>query len=184
VVSQWPDESCLLPFITGFFGKADALANGQAVKAARSNAVPMKVNLAIIGCCDEAVILKERFDYAVRRHLMGLDAPVLLAEHIFELTVRGTEGVVDRYLHIVMAFANTRIVADVNVRASRHRQMDAYLIRVARMMPLTRLRDNNARRGYVLVHIVKSLGLLSNPGLNGFGVVNAFKGDLERSLHE
>jgi hypothetical protein len=71
----------------------------------------------------------ERFDYAVRRHLMGLDAPVLLAEHIFELTVRGTEGVVDRYLHIVMAFANTRIVADVNVRASRHRQMDAYLIR-------------------------------------------------------
>jgi len=58
------------------------------------------------------VILKERFDYAVRRHLMGLDAPVLLAEHIFELTVRGTEGVVDRYLHIVMAFANTRIVAE------------------------------------------------------------------------
>jgi hypothetical protein len=52
------------------------------------------------------------------------------------------------------------------------------------MMPLTRLRDDNARRGYVLVHIVKSLGLLSNPGLNGFGVVNAFKGDLERSLHE
>ena len=43
---------------------------------------------------------------------MGLDAPVLLAEHIFELTVRGTEGVVDRYLHIVMAFANTRIVAE------------------------------------------------------------------------
>jgi hypothetical protein len=114
----------------------------------------------------------------------GLDAPLLLSEHIFELTVRGTEGVVDRYLHIVMAFADTWNVADVNVRASRHCQMDAYLIGVTRMMPRAGFRDDNARRGYVLVHIVEPFGLLSNPGLNGFGVINAFKGDLERSLHE
>jgi hypothetical protein len=115
---------------------------------------------------------------------MGLDVPVPLAEHIFELTVSGTEGVMDRHLHIVVAFANTRIVVDVYVRASRHRQMDANLIGVACVMPLRGLSDDNACRGYVLVHMVELFGLLSNPGLNGFGVANAFKGDLKRSLHD
>ena len=72
---------------------------------------------------------------------MGLDVPLPLAEHIFELTVSGTEGVMDRHLHIVVAFANTRIVVDVYVRASRHRQMDANLIGVACVMPLRGLSD-------------------------------------------
>src|SRR5258706_3715208 len=64
------------------------------------------------------------------------------------------------------------------------RQMDANLIRGACIMPRRGLSDDNACRGYVLAHMVELLGLLSNPGLNGFGVANAFKGDLKRSLHD
>jgi hypothetical protein len=122
MLSQWSDESCLLPFIAGLFGEADALADRQAIEPAARHAVPMKINLVIIGCSDEAMIFKERFDYAARYHLVGLDVPVPLAKHIFELTVSRTEGILNRHFHIVVAFANARIVIDIDVRGSWHRR--------------------------------------------------------------
>ena len=143
-VSQWPDESCLLPFITGFFGKADALANGQAVKAARSNTVPMKVNLAIIGCCDEAVILKERSDYAVRRHLMGAAARFLAApqhlkmhdERLWDLRQKR-----DREMHSIAEWEELRSLASaIKEHALTH--LDEYLEQF----------EGNAQRNGVHVH--------------------------------
>jgi hypothetical protein len=81
---------------------------------------------------------------------MGLDVPLPLVHHVFELTVRGTEGVLDRHLHIVVASADARILVDVDVSASGHGQMDANPIGVARIVPIPGLSDYNACRGYVL----------------------------------
>jgi hypothetical protein len=116
-----PNEARLLPLITGLFRKPDSVANGQAVKAPFSDVLEMKVNLAIIGRSDKTVvsIWKERLDHAARCHLLGLAVPLPLVHHVFELTVRGTEGVLDGRLLIAVVFANARIVVDVDVSASR-----------------------------------------------------------------
>jgi hypothetical protein len=80
LLSQRPNESRLLPFITGLFGKPDSVADGQAVRPALGDAVAMKVNLAFIGRIDETVvsIWKERLDHAVSATLWALTCPCRL----------------------------------------------------------------------------------------------------------
>jgi 3',5'-cyclic AMP phosphodiesterase CpdA len=79
--------------------------------------------------------------------------------------------------------ASFRLDRGADIKSKSACSMSSILRCSGRHRLASALGDGHAHRGYALVHMVEFLGLLPNPGLNAFGVVNAFKCDLQRSLH-
>jgi len=169
MLSHGLDKRRLRPLVPLSFRKPHLLALAQIIESVIGDAVAVKVDVAAIAACDEAVV---RFgvqfrDRAVRRGLVFLHMPAAPADDILKLAACSFESIADRHVNVLVRAGRGRFAADHDIGGIGNHKMDPDVIDVTLVMAVLRPGHDNARADDPAEKLLKLLRFFSDARLNG-----------------
>lgn len=176
---------CLRTFVADGFREAYFLSRLKILEARTNHTIAMKIDLPPIGCGDEAMVpfRRNRCDNAVRRRRVHFHITIDPAELILQLPAGCIECIPDRDMHILMPPTGCRIPIDIDMSATWHRNMDPDAVDIALVLPVLGSREHHADGRNPIVKALEPFCLLVHSCLEGIGMIEMLKGDLEWNLH-
>lgn len=101
---------------------------------------------------------------------------------ILQLPACGLEGVPDRHVDVFMGARRRRLMAHVDVRGSRQRNVDTDAVGVALVMAVLWSRDDDAHRNNAIKSLVQLGRIVTNARLDSIRMINIEECHLEWNL--
>ena len=114
---------------------------------------------------------------------MRFDLPLPFAHDILQLPARGSKGVRNCDLYVLVSSCGSRIPAYGNIRRARDREVEADSIDVALMVTMLRPTDDDARRCDAVVELLELLGFIAHAGVDVIDRLDMFEDNLDWKLH-